>query len=83
MFDEFETPDLAKLLKVLALNRPPSTSYSLIPRPVWQLIEYFRGIVYYLTVARNDSRGGAEKNVKEHYDIGNELFEGFLVRVLA
>ncbi|KXS15880.1 cyclopropane-fatty-acyl-phospholipid synthase [Gonapodya prolifera JEL478] len=78
MYDEFETSDIAKLLKVLALNRPAAATYSLVPQPLWNLMEYLRGVIYYWTVARNDSRGGSEKNVKEHYDIGNELFEGFL-----
>jgi cyclopropane-fatty-acyl-phospholipid synthase len=68
---EWETPDLPALLHLLALNRTALAPIAR-PGPSGRLL----GLLH--AALRRNTRRGARRNIRAHYDLGNEFFAAWL-----
>jgi cyclopropane-fatty-acyl-phospholipid synthase len=71
MAGEWETPDLSKLLEVLALNFNRFTRVSRGGPISWTLNLVRHGL-------RGNTRTGSKKNIHAHYDLGNAFYSRWL-----
>lgn len=71
MRGEFDTPDLAALLTLLADNR--KVIESALYGNVWKLIGY-----RLLHLLRANTRAGSRRNIMAHYDLGNDFYKLWL-----
>ena len=66
--------DLTKLIRLMALNRETvleiESGLAILSRPLFRILHFLN----------NNSHSGSKKNIKAHYDIGNDLFQLFLDR---
>jgi len=72
MYGEWETDDLVKFFKVMINNKKELSSGSLWLSYFGQFIN---NVIYYW---RKNTVITAKKNIQDHYDLGNEMFELFL-----
>lgn len=76
MAGEWCSPDLVGLVMLMLTNRDVVGALS----PVWQLPS--RAIDAVAHFRRRNTRSGSRRNIRAHYDLGNEFFELFLDRSL-
>ncbi len=73
---EWDTPDLATLMLLLAANQKSGTR--LVPgRPIlriWQRLRHF---------LNRNTKLGAKRNIHAHYDLGNAFYEAWLDRSMT
>ena len=67
-----DTPDLTALIQLGALNEDVAWANFLKGIPV------FRWLARFGHVLRANSRRGAKRNIKSHYDLGNEFYASWL-----
>jgi cyclopropane-fatty-acyl-phospholipid synthase len=72
----WDTPDLPALLHLLALNRAELAALSRL-RPLGKLSTLLQR-----AFSRN-TRTGARRNIRAHYDLGNAFFEAWLDRTMT
>ncbi|HWI19241.1 MAG TPA: cyclopropane-fatty-acyl-phospholipid synthase family protein [Vicinamibacterales bacterium] len=68
----WSTTDLVALVRVMLANR---TAMATLPRAVTLVSNAIERLAHR---ARDNSWRGSRRNIKEHYDLGNEFFELFL-----
>jgi cyclopropane-fatty-acyl-phospholipid synthase len=68
---EWETPDLARLLELLALNLD---AYDATQRRTW-LSQAWVGLRHW---ANRNTRRGSRRNIAAHYDLGNDFYTQWL-----
>lgn len=68
----WSTPDLVSLVALMLANRGALRSL-----PSWTAW-LSRAVESVAHVRRDNSRGGSRRNIREHYDLGNEFFRLFL-----
>lgn len=66
------TPDLTKVIQLFARNLPALDAFE--ARFRWLMLPYQR----FLHWRRSNSKRQAKENISAHYDLGNDLYEGFL-----
>jgi cyclopropane-fatty-acyl-phospholipid synthase len=66
------TPDLTKVIQLFARNLPALDAFE--ARFSWLMLPYQR----FLHWRRSNSKRQAKENISAHYDLGNDLYEGFL-----
>lgn len=72
MDGQWSSPDLAAVVRVIAANER-------FHRGLTRGIARLRGILDKgAHLLRRNTRGGSKRNIREHYDLGNELFALFL-----
>jgi cyclopropane-fatty-acyl-phospholipid synthase len=71
MAEDWDTPDLARLLEVLALNLDAYASTDARSR----LAQAFVGLRHW---ANRNTRTGSRRNIAAHYDLGNEFYARWL-----
>ena len=69
---EFRTPDLPRLLELLAANRAG------LEAAVGRLAGISAALDRWRHAARRNTRAGARRNIRAHYDLGNDFFAAFL-----
>ena len=69
---EWDTPDLASLLSLFAINKEQFTF-----RRKW-LSALYRYFDRFAHLMRGNSKSGSRKNISAHYDLSNEMFSVFL-----
>jgi len=73
---EWSSPDLPRLIAGMLRNRPHLEADGWLTRPA-------RLVNRALQFARRNTRSGSQRNIHEHYDLGNEFFKLFLDPTLA
>jgi cyclopropane-fatty-acyl-phospholipid synthase len=72
MAGEWESPSVADVLKVLMTNQESIRSGSMLLASASRTLDNLRHL------ARENSLFGSQRNIREHYDLSNDLFRLFL-----
>lgn len=73
MKDFWDSPDITKVVRLFALNMNESSGETF--RPLTFVAKVLRGMSHWLN---HNSVSGSKKNIRAHYDLGNDLFTSFL-----
>ncbi|CAI8152626.1 MAG: Tuberculostearic acid methyltransferase UfaA1 [Pseudidiomarina mangrovi] len=68
----WSTPDLTKVIQLFARNLPALDAFE--ARFTWLVLPFQR----FQHWRRSNSKRQAKENISAHYDLGNDLYEGFL-----
>ncbi|HSA80846.1 MAG TPA: cyclopropane-fatty-acyl-phospholipid synthase family protein, partial [Geminicoccaceae bacterium] len=73
---DWDSPDLPRLLELLALNEAAYEEFS-------QGRPWYRGLARLQHLLRRNSRPGSRRNILAHYDLGNRFYELWLDRTMT